>query len=51
MPKVGGKRKKTKTHVIEVEELSSDIPRCKILTNFSFNNKKRKSGLIFKEND
>ena len=28
MPKVGGKRKKTKTHE-EVEDLSSGIPRCK----------------------
>lgn len=27
MPKVGGRRKKTKTHE-EVEELGSDIPRC-----------------------
>jgi hypothetical protein len=28
MPKVGGKRKKTKTHE-ETEDLSSEIPRCK----------------------
>lgn len=30
MPKVGGKRKKTKTHSEEIEELSADIPRCKL---------------------
>lgn len=30
MPKVGGKRKKTKTHDENAEEeLGSDIPRCK----------------------
>lgn len=28
MPKVSGKRKKTKTHE-EEEELGKDIPRCK----------------------
>jgi hypothetical protein len=30
MPKVGGKRKKTKTHD-EVEELDSTIPTCKYI--------------------
>ena len=28
MPKIGSKRVKTKTHQLENEELSSDIPRC-----------------------
>lgn len=28
MPKIGSKRKKTRTHVDNEEELSSDVPRC-----------------------
>jgi hypothetical protein len=36
MPKIGSKRKKTRTHVNSEEELPSDIPRCKI--NFLVNN-------------
>jgi hypothetical protein len=43
MPKSGSKRVKTKTHVVDNEELSSDIPRCIIFIKFSFNNEKRKS--------
>ena len=47
MPKVGGKRKKTKTHN-EEEELDSTVPTCKhplfiINLNYSYNNKKRQS--------
>ncbi len=30
MPKIGSKRVKTKTHQKDNEELSPDIPRCKI---------------------
>ncbi len=29
MPKIGGRRRKARTHLDETEELSSDIPRCK----------------------
>jgi hypothetical protein len=29
MPKIGGRRKKTRTHVEATEELQGDIPRCK----------------------
>ncbi len=32
MPKIGSKRVKTKTHQTENEEISSDIPRCKIFS-------------------
>jgi hypothetical protein len=32
MPKIGGRRRKTRTHVDNGEELSSDIPRCKIIS-------------------
>ena len=43
MPKVGGKRKKTKTHE-DQEELDSTTPTCKLIyiliINFSHNNKK-----------
>jgi hypothetical protein len=28
MPKIGGRRRKTRTHLEENEELSSEIPRC-----------------------
>lgn len=44
MPKVGGKRKKTKTHLDEAEELPSSVPRCKFnirIIIFSFGFKKR----------
>ena len=30
MPKIGSKRKKTRTHVTENEELPSDVPRCNL---------------------
>ena len=29
MPKKGGKRKKTRTHVNNDQELPSNVPRCK----------------------
>lgn len=32
MPKKGGKRKKTRTHVDNNVELSSNVPRCNLLT-------------------
>ena len=35
MPKVGGKRKKTKTHE-EQEEIDSSIPQCKYLKKNKF---------------
>ncbi len=33
MPKIGSKRKKTRTHIDNGEELPSDVPRCKLKTN------------------
>ena len=29
MPKIGGRRRKTRTHADNEQELSADIPRCK----------------------
>ncbi len=31
MPKIGHKRKKTKTHVENNDELPASVPRCKII--------------------
>lgn len=31
MPKISGKRRKTRTHLDETKELPSSIPRCKLL--------------------
>lgn len=37
MPKVGGKRKKTRTHVVENEEYFDEVPKSMVLKRTAVN--------------